>query len=174
MQGLIHMYIGDGKGKTTAAFGLGLRCYGSGKTVYAVQFLKPLESGELRAVKSLGDRFKSFRFETVTGFLYNMDEAKRSQLKDEIRSAFEFVSVTLKEGSCDMLILDEIIDAVTSGMIDEAALLDALKSRKHTEVVMTGHNPSPAFFDVCNYVSEMKCIKHPYKEGIRARAGIEF
>ena len=173
--GLLHVYMGEGKGKTTAAFGLGMRCCGCGNMVYVIQFLKTADTGEVALIKDMGkDNFKVFRFESPHGFYNQMDGAQRAALKNEVNSALEFARETLASGECFMLILDEVLGAVENGLVDEKELLDIIAVRGETELVLTGRHAPAAIYDAADYVTEMKMRKHPYECGIGARRGIEY
>jgi cob(I)alamin adenosyltransferase len=173
-QGLIHVYYGYGKGKTTAALGLALRASGSGKKVVIVQFLKDTPSGELKSI-SLLDNITMFRGKAGKMFVSKMDSAQKAATKEihdaNFRSAMELV----ENGGCDLLILDEAIDAYQLGVLDEE-LFTALVSNKpeQLELVITGHKPIDWLLGRADYVTEMVKHKHPYDKGITARKGIEF
>lgn len=173
--GLVHIYTGDGKGKTTAAVGLGIRAAGHGLKVYMIQFLKTWDTGEERCIKKLGDDFKIFRFETKHGFINEMSKLEIEKLKKQIDSALEFACNCAKNALCDILILDEVLGALYNGLVDEDWLIDliSLKSDK-VELVLTGRDAPKNIVDISDYVSDIKAIKHPYIKGIKARRGIEF
>ena len=130
---MIHVYHGDGKGKTTAAMGLALRMLAAGRRVVVVQFLKDGESGEVR-------------------------------LLAELEGA--------QEG---LLVLDEALDALSKGLVDEALVDRALDmSARGVEVALTGRAPSRKIAEKADYITEMRCEKHPYEQGICAREGVEY
>lgn len=172
MKGLIHLYCGDGKGKTTAAVGLAVRAAGAGKKVLFVQFLKNGNSAELSSLHKLGiqTRVSPNRY----GFIWTMsEEEKRRAAADYtalLREAFE----SAREGT-DLLILDEAVGAAGCGMIPEAELIRLLEERPETlEVVLTGRDPSEALLARADYISEMKKHRHPFDKGLDARRGIEY
>lgn len=172
--GKIHIYTGDGKGKTTAAFGLGLRCFGCGGNVKVVQFLKTGETGEIEALQQL-DHFESYRFEKSHGFFWNMDEQQKAQLKDEIKRAYDFCLDLIVNQKCDMLILDEILGAMQDGLLSEEQITDLICHKDNAvEIVLTGRNATPKLIECADYVSNIECVKHPYEKGCAARKGIEF
>lgn len=172
-QGLIHLYCGDGKGKTTAAMGLALRAVGSRFHVGVVQFLKDGDSGELAPLASLpGVRVLSGK--GVKGFSFRMTEEEKKTVKrcheEHLRRAIEWC----REGWCDLLILDEAVDAVNCGLLDRAHLLTFLREKPPAlEVALTGRNPDEELVGLADYYSEVRKIKHPYDRGITAREGIE-
>lgn len=173
--GLIHVYTGNGKGKSTAAFGLGLRAFGAGKTVYTIQFLKTAYSSELSVIKQFEPKWKVFRFETEKGFFWNLSDNEKETLKKEVEEAFDFAENVMKTKECDLLILDEIMGTLANKLLDVKQVVKALNN-KHPdiEVVMTGRNVPEDISEIADYVTEMKCLKHPYEQGIPAREGIEF
>lgn len=167
---MIHIYTGDGKGKTTAACGLALRTAGCGKTVLAVQFLKDGASGEICA-------FEKFKNITVMssetkGFLWDMTDAEKKETKLLHEKLFK--TAVQKVAAFDVVIFDEILGAISEGMIDETAVLEFLKTGPEPEIVLTGRDAGEELIALADYVSEIKCIKHPMENGIPARQGIEY
>ena len=172
MSGLIHIYCGDGKGKTTAALGLALRAAGSGKKVLLLQFFKDGKSSEFAALAHVPE------IETVPqtrtfGFSWTLSEKEKKEARAYYSGLLE--DAFRRAGAFDLLVLDEAMSACTTGMIDEARLLALLAEKPaELEVVLTGRNPSQALVDASDYVTEMKKVKHPYERGIAARKGIEY
>jgi len=174
-KGLIHVYTGDGKGKTTAAIGLGIRALGNGYKVYMVQFLKSQDTSELKVIEKLEPGFKLFRFEKKRGFIWNLKEEEIAQLKAEVQEAFSFVKTVLERSECDVLILDEIMAAMGNGLIDVNDVADVLKNKPEAvEIILTGRNAPAVILELSDYVSEITCKKHPFEKGIGARKGIEY
>ena len=172
MSGLIHIYCGDGKGKTTAAMGLAVRCAGSGRKVLILQFLKDGKSSEFASLAHVPG-IEVIPQTRTFGFSWTLTpEEKREAaayysglLEDAFRRAPDF----------DLLILDEALGACTAGMIDESRLLALLDGKPEPlEVVLTGRGPSQALRDRADYVTEMRMVKHPFKKGVAAREGIEY
>ena len=164
---MIHVYYGDGKGKTTAAIGLGVRAAGCGWKVSIVQFFKTSPTGELDGLKSLPG-FSVYRFEHPHGFIDPSDPEMMDQLKADMQEAISFA-----EGDdCTMLILDEVLDAVHLGLIDEQRLLTLCRFKP--EVVLTGHFLPEKIKDAADYITEMKKHRHPYDKGVPGRKGGEF
>ncbi len=173
MDGLIHIYCGDGKGKTTAAVGLSVRALGAGKQVVFAQFLKDGSSSEINVLKGLNNAHIYFS-KTHRGFYKNQNEQDREKTKSEYRELFEDV-INHSQNGIQLLVLDEIVAACKLKIIDEERLLHFLKCKpKELEVVMTGRDPSQHLLAFADYITEMKKIKHPYDDGINARYGIEF
>lgn len=173
MTGLIHLYCGDGKGKTTAAAGLALRAAGAGRRVLFVQFFKNGDSSELGPLRAL-DNVAVAVSDRRHGFFRHMDAAERETAAADYSALFSDALRIAREGA-DLLVLDEAVSACNHGMISETELLRFLREKPEgLEVVLTGRAPSPALLSAADYVTEMKKIKHPYDRGIPARKGIEF
>lgn len=171
--GLIHIYCGNGKGKTTAAMGLAIRAAGRNKKVFITQFLKSGRSGELDSLEKLKENITFMPGRPVNKFVWNMNEEEKLQAKEEHTERFKDIIEVVKE--YDLLILDEIIGTINNGFIELSDVIEFLKNKpEKLEVVLTGRDPKDELIDIANYVTEMKCIKHPYEEGIPARVGIEL
>ena len=173
--GLIHIYTGDGKGKTTAAMGLALRALGRGFRVEIFQFCKSTDSGELHSLSKL-DGVRIHRADChINKFSWQMDEAEKAQWLSAMGALFDRAGRIAAEGGADVLILDELMGAIHSGAITsaQAAQLIARKA-PGTELVLTGRAAPESLIALADYVTEMCCIKHPYTQGIGARQGIEF
>ncbi|MBZ4646356.1 MAG: cob(I)alamin adenosyltransferase [Petroclostridium sp.] len=175
LKGLVQVYTGNGKGKTTAAIGQGFRSAGRGLKVYMIQFLKSSDTGELHSAKKLGEIFKIFRFEKERGFFWNLNEEEKMELKKEVHEAFEFAQNVIQNGECDILILDEIMGAIHNKLIDEKLVCDFIQKKPaHVEIILTGRNAPQCIIDLADYVSEIVPVKHPMEKGIGARKGIEY
>ncbi|MEW9122151.1 MAG: cob(I)yrinic acid a,c-diamide adenosyltransferase [Thermotaleaceae bacterium] len=173
-KGLVQVYTGDGKGKTTAALGQALRTVGCGYKVYMIQFLKGGDSGELHSVEKLAPDFEIFRFDTVKKFFWKLDEVEKRELKKKIEEAFEFAKKAVKEEACNMLILDEIMGVLSNKILSVEEVCQLIKDKpEHMELILTGRNVPQEIADLADYVSEVKMIKHPFEKGIGAREGIE-
>ncbi|HEX2939125.1 MAG TPA: cob(I)yrinic acid a,c-diamide adenosyltransferase [Ruminiclostridium sp.] len=169
--GLIHIYTGDGKGKTSSAVGLCVRAAGSGLCVLFAQFLKGRATGEIEPLKTIG--ISVVRSETVTKFVPYMTEQELNECRSAQNSIFETVKKAAQD--YDVVVLDEIFGAVTAGMVGKEAVLNFLHEKpKNTEVILTGRDAASEFIELADYVSEIKQIKHPYEKGIKARKGIEY
>lgn len=168
-RGLIHLYYGEGKGKTTAAMGLALRARGAGKKVVIVQFLKGTPSGEIPMLEELGVRI--FRGKAGTKFVSQMTEEEKAETR---RIQTENLRAALVEAG-DLLILDEACAAWRLGMVDKALLQNAvLEKPEAQEVVLTGRKPADWMCKAADYCTEMMCRRHPFQRGIAARKGVEF
>lgn len=173
MFGLIHIYCGDGKGKTTAAIGLAVRCAGRGNKVLLVQFLKSRDSGELYSLAKLSD-IEVMRGKESKKFTFQMNEEEKHALLIEHNKMFEQVLAKIKNGGYSLLILDEVIGALNAKVFEMPKLIEFLRHKpENLEVVLTGRNPAPELVEIADYVSEMRKVKHPMDKGIMAREGIE-
>lgn len=173
MFGLIHIYCGDGKGKTTAAVGLAVRCAGHGNKVLLVQFLKSRDSGELYSLAKLPD-IEVMRGKESKKFTFQMNEEEKHALLIEHNKMFEQVLAKIKNGGYSLLILDEVIGALNAKVFEMPKLIEFLRHKpENLEVVLTGRNPAPELVEIADYVSEMRKVKHPMDKGIMAREGIE-
>lgn len=172
---MIHIYCGNGKGKTTAALGLSLRSAGCGKKVAFIQFLKDSKSSEICLLNNIENITVRCFQETVKGFFFSMSEGDKKALKAETEKGFEFVKNILKSGEFDMVVLDEIGGTIENGLIFEKDVLELITNyAKETEIVLTGRKFSEDIIKNADYVSEICEIKHPYTEGIKPRKGIEY
>lgn len=172
--GLIHIYCGDGKGKTTAALGLALRAAGSGMTVHIVQFLKGTPTCELEALKSILN-ITVERCDRNYGFSFSMSDEDKKEITQCHNRLLERAVMLAKSGQIDLLVLDEFNAAYRKELLNcETARSFVLNKPEALELVLTGRNPDPAFLEAADYVSEIHGIKHPYKKKIAARRGIEF
>lgn len=173
-QGLIHVYCGDGKGKTTAAIGLSVRAAGSGKKVLFVQFMKGGETGELEILRKLS-RIEVLRSEKQFPFYKQMSEAQKEELTQIHNRILETVRERIEAGACDLLIMDELTYPYEWELLDKEKVKAIFARRTdRPEIVCTGRNPAAFFTEQADYITEMKCLRHPYEKGIAARKGIEF
>ena len=170
---MIQTYFGNGKGKTTAAVGLAVRCAGCGNKVLFVQFLKNNDSAEfnvLSEIEVIDVLCSDERYE-----LFDNRNKDRTPALAKAYSKLLFEDAKSKAVSYQMIVLDEILDAVEYGYINEDALLELLSELKaQSEIILTGHNLTERIADVSDYISEIKEIRHPYTKGVLPREGIEF
>lgn len=172
--GLIQVYTGEGKGKSTAAIGQGVRSAGNNLKVYMVQFLKSRDTGELKALDSI-DNFTVFRFEKPRGFFWNLSDKEILELKSDIAESMSFIKRVVADGECDVLILDEIMGALSNNLVSTDELVSIVSSRpSHMEIILTGRNAPESIISIADYVSHVEDIKHPFEKGIPARRGIEY
>lgn len=169
--GLIHIYTGDGKGKTTAASGLALRCAGCGGHVLFFQFLKGNNSGERAALDKI-DGIDVCEGLSSLKFVWNMTDEEKEETRKYYRKKFKELCASSEK--YDMLVLDEIIPALKYSFVDTEELISFLKNKPAgLEVVMTGREPDERLVEIADYVTEMRKIKHPYDRGIGMRKMIE-
>ncbi len=167
--GMLHLYCGDGKGKTSAAMGLSLRALGHGKRVVLVQFLKNGTSGELEPLRQLGATVLTGK--QGTKFSFQMTEAEKTACREAhdriLREALSLES--------DLLILDEFCAACRLKLLDEQLARDAVLLRpENRETVLTGRDPEDWMTEAADYITEMRAVRHPYESGIAAREGVEY
>lgn len=173
--GLVEVYYGDGKGKTTAAIGLGIRALGNNFKVIMVQFLKHDDTSECKLLKQLEPYFKVFHFEKRRGFTWEITEDEKQELKSEIKNALKFASKVMDTGECDVLILDELLNAISLGFADEEEVCEMIKNKPNeVEVVLTGRSLPKGIEELADYISHIKAERHPMEKGIDARVGIEY
>ena len=174
MRDLIHIYCGDGKGKTTASVGLAVRAASAGKRVLFSQYFKDGSSSELRALRGM-ENVTVRVCETPYGFFKFLSDADKRRAATDYTALLERVLTEAREEHYDMLVLDEIMAACNSGAVPEDVVLAFLDSKPEgLEVVMTGRDPSAAMQSRADYITEMRKLRHPYDRGIDARKGIEY
>ena len=173
-EGLIHLYCGNGNGKTTAALGLAVRFAGTGKKVFIAQFFKTMDSSELNSLKHIPE-IEICRNTVDFAFYESMNQQQLDALTKENNSNLALAMEKMNANLCDMLILDEIVGCYNFNLIDRQAVDRLLNcKRSDMELVLTGMNPPGNFIAAADYITEMTCIRHPYEKGIPARRGIEF
>ena len=173
-RGLIHIYCGNGKGKTSAAVGLTIRALGHGRRVVFVQFLKDGRSGEISVLAQF-EQLTLITGQTVAKFSFAMNEQERLETLALHQAYLERASQLVHRETVDLLVLDEALGALETKLLDETALLDFLTNRpEKLEVVLTGRTASPQLCEQADYISEIHCVRHPYEQGIAAREGIEY
>ncbi|HEX7818970.1 MAG TPA: cob(I)yrinic acid a,c-diamide adenosyltransferase [Nitrososphaeraceae archaeon] len=173
--GIVIVYTGNGKGKTTASLGVALRAIGHGLRVCMVQFIKgEWHYGELNSIKKLEPDFELIV--AGKGFIGIIDDdhAFEEHVR-AARTALDIVEQKISLDTFDIVILDEINYAVQLGLLQLADVLKILKNRpKHLSLILTGNHACEEIIKLADLVTEMKEIKHPYKKGIKAKRGIDF
>ncbi len=170
MRGYVQVYTGNGKGKTTAAFGLALRAAGAGLKVYIGQFLKKGEYSELNSINRFKDLIKVEQF---GGKRYIGQEIKEED-RELAKKGFKKIKEVIFSGEYDVVILDEINVALYYKLLSEEDLIDLIKNKpSDVELVLTGRYASSQIIKIADLVTEMKEIKHYFSKGIKARTGIE-
>ena len=174
-KGLILVHTGDGKGKTTAGLGLALRAWGSGLRVLILQFIKGgWKYGELEAIERLGQLDGRIEIRPLGLGLMRSDEDREKHIRAAAKALQESERMMVS-GQYDLIIFDEINYAVKFGLIsldDVLALLDKKPEKLH--VLLTGRDARPELIERADLVTELKLVKHPYQQGIKAQQGIEF
>lgn len=170
MAGYIHLYTGNGKGKTTAAIGLAIRAAGADKKVFIAQFVKGMPYAELKSLR---------RFPEIVIRQYGLDcfivNKPTTEDIQAARKGLEEVSEIIKSNLCDVLVLDEVCIALYYELFDENEIVLLLKGKPgDMEIILTGRYAPASLIDLADLVTEMKEIKHYYTRGIQAREGIEF
>jgi cob(I)alamin adenosyltransferase len=171
-KGMVQVYTGNGKGKTSAAFGLALRAIGRGLKVYIIQFIKGgFDYGELYMADKLPNlKLKAFgRGKFVTEKPPSEEDVKLAE------EALALAEETVKGGEYDIVILDEINVALNLKLIKTERVVELIKKKpKHVELVLTGRYAPNEIIEAADLVTEMREIKHPYNKGFQARKGIEY
>jgi cob(I)alamin adenosyltransferase len=173
-KGYVQVYTGAGKGKTTAALGLGLRAVGRGFKVLMVQFLKGAETGELNSVKRLAPDFQLIRPAQRKKFFWSLSAEDRAELRGHVESAVDGLWELAAQKQCDVLILDEIMAAMHAEAVSVERVCDLIDNRlDDIELVLTGRSVPEPVAERADLITEMKPIKHYIDEGVQARLGIE-
>lgn len=170
---MIQTYFGDGKGKTTASIGAAIRCAGCGKRVLIVQFLKNNDSFEFNTLEKISSI--DFLCSSEHYALFDNKNSERTPILSKAYNELLFTDVKSKAELYQMIVLDEVLDAVACGYIEEDDLSELIsKLKEDTEVILTGHTLTEKIADISDYISEVKAVKHPYTNGVLPREGIEF
>lgn len=172
--GLIHIYCGDGKGKTTAATGLAIRAAGCGMKVLFARFLKNEISGELRILDAVPE-IEVLHLKKSFGFYNTLSQEEKRLAGELYGQLWDTIMQKVETGSYDLLVMDEFMAAYNYDLVKPEKALEFLRHKPAgLEVVLTGRNPSAELIEAADYVSEIQKIKHPYDHDVRARRGIEF
>lgn len=171
--GCIHVYYGDGKGKTTTGMGLILRAAGYGYRVLLYQFMKDNKTSERKILEWVENITMLDGLEQEK-FSFQMTPEEKEERKRFYGEQFWKVTKLAVSEDYDVLFMDEIIYAISAGLLEEELVLDFLKTKpKKLEVLLTGNYPGEEILKLADYVSEIKKVKHPFDRGVRARRGIE-
>ena len=176
---MLYIYTGNGKGKTTAALGQAMRAVGEGKRVLMAQFIKgPWKSGEDESAKLLSPNFKLVKM--GKGFVGIMgDKLTRVEHEKAAGEALEYAKKEIESGRWDIIILDEVNNAVSLNLVSKEKVLDFIKlanypTSKLEHLILTGRDAPQEFIDRADLVTEMKDVKHPYEKGIKGKRGLEY
>lgn len=171
---MIHLYCGDGKGKTTASVGLAVRAAGAGLKVVFSQFIKGQATGEISVLKSIPG-ITVMRAENSEKFTYQMSHEERRKSEEKNRLHLQDTFRVFNEIDADMLIMDEVVTASGQCIVDEKELKRYVISFDPAkELILTGSPPELWMIESADYVTDMEKIKHPFDKGVQARKGIEF
>lgn len=171
---MIQIYHGNAKGKTTAAIGQAIRASGHDFTVLLTQFLKDFSSGEIKVLKSIANVEVYDKYE-IKKFVFTMSDEEKANAKADMQALFDEVTKKAVAENFDVLVLDELLDAISLELVDEAEVLKfSQEAPKNMEIILTGRNPSEALCEIADYITHMQVEKHPYDSGIKARKGIEY
>jgi len=175
--GLIHIYTGTGKGKTTAAVGLAVRALGSGLSVCYCSFHKCPEKygySEMESLKKLGASVINFA-KHHPHMDENVTEETIEGIKEEVNEALNTLTTLLSKVHFDVLIMDEIFISVRDNYMDEQQLIDFIKNKpEDTELVLTGRGATEKTMSMAHYITNMECVKHPYYNNVASCKGIEY
>ncbi|MBQ4537903.1 MAG: cob(I)yrinic acid a,c-diamide adenosyltransferase [Lachnospiraceae bacterium] len=186
---MIQLYTGEGKGKTTAAIGQAVRAAGNGYPVVFAQFMKGNDSGELHVLENLPN-VKILRSNKNFGFYSTMTEAEKQEITGIHNQILDELLETMKKKQVFLAVLDEVTYPINWGLLDIEKLKEVLRygrevsmqssSRTESvlsnspELVLTGREAEDFLAEAADYITEMKCVRHPYQMGIAARKGIEY
>jgi len=171
--GLVHIYCGDGKGKTTCGMGLCLRAAGYGYKVLIYQFMKDNSTSERKILEQVPNVTLVPGLEKEK-FSFRMSEQEKQERRDFYNGRLREVTEMAVRDGYQVLFLDEAVYCIAAGMLDESVLIDFLKNKPETlEVILTGQGPSQQLMELADYVSEIKKVRHPFDRKIPARPGIE-
>lgn len=169
-EGYIHLYTGNGKGKTTAAIGLAIRAVGAGKTVFIAQFIKGMPYSEFNALK----RFPEIEIKQYGLDCFIVNEPTQRDI-DAARVGLKQVETIVLEHAFDIVVMDEVCIALHYNLFELKELVTVLKLKPiGMEIIMTGRYASQALYEEADLVTEMKEIKHYFNMGVGARPGIEY
>lgn len=168
MKNILHIYHGNGKGKTTTATGLAIRAAGAGLKVCFVQFLKNGSSSEVKILSQI-ENIEYICCEKCNKFSFQMSDTEKSIITSEHNRIIEKAFET----DADMIILDEFLDAYNKNMLDRNSAGNRILDTDR-EIILTGRNPAEIFINNADYISEITSVRNPYEKGISARKGIEF
>ncbi len=172
--GLIHLYTGDGKGKTTAAIGLCVRAAGAGMKVVFAQFMKGRDTSELKSLCNI-EGISVVRDNADLGWFKKGDAEQAKKYTDVHNNILDEIETLIMNDQCDLLVLDEVTYPYNFEIIDRGRVEAIIAGKgKEIEIVLTGRDAPQFMIEAADYVTEMKKIKHPYDKGIDARLGIEY
>jgi len=171
---MIHIYIGDGKGKTTAAIGLAIRNLGRDGKILFAQFLKNSDTGEINILTRL-NAITFFRpLMRHKGFIFNLNDNQLNEIKEDIEKGFREIKDIIFDNKFSLIVLDEILDVLEFGFLSEEDIISVFDKFPEAEFVITGRKATQAIKERADYITIMNKEKHPFDRGITARKGIEY
>ncbi len=171
--GYVQIYTGDGKGKTTAAFGLALRCVGHGNRVLIVQFMKKMDTGELKPLEQI-ENIDILRVCETARFSFEWTEEDRKNERKNGKKAMDMIAARI-QNDIDLLILDEALGAISAGVVTDDEILNLIAQKpENVEIVLTGRDCPDRLKKRADLITEMRPEKHYMTCGVKARKGIEF
>lgn len=166
----VLLFTGDGKGKTTAALGMALRAVGHAMRVGVIQFIKSACCGEHRALERLGVSVTR----TGLGFLPTTDNPDFARHREAAEAGFKLAAEAVRDGTLDMIVLDEIVTAIAHGLLEERQVTELMQSAPgNMVIVMTGRGATESLIAIADTVSRVQCVKHGMQGGIAAQKGVE-
>lgn len=172
-RGLLIVYTGDGKGKTSSSLGVILRTIGYGGRVFLLYFMKEIQLSEVRALSKFG---KQIKIEQAGAGFFKIrgDHSTEAEHRRKASVALKKAAAAIASNAYDLIVLDEVLNAVDVGLLTNKQLLDVLAKRKKSHVIVTGRNARAALIARADLVSEMRKVKHPFDKGVYAKKGIDF
>lgn len=175
---MIHLYTGEGKGKTSAAIGLCIRAAGWNRQICFAQFMKGNDTGELHVLENLS-AVTVLRSKKNFGFYQSMSGKDKEELTDIHNKILDRLLEIAENRKCDMVVLDEVTYPVRWKMLNMAKLQRLMDMGKtgvpgEIELVLTGRDAEKKLWDAADYITDMTCVRHPFDRGVKARKGIEF
>lgn len=171
---LLHLYTGNGKGKTTAGMGLALRMLGHGKPVFIAQFMKDGTSGELEALKTF-DLATIFDGAKLKGFYGNLRPEQQEKVRQEHSQSLKDMEAALHQLKPSLIVLDELCVALALRLVGQEEAFRLIDTAlEYGDTVVTGRYAPEALIEKADYVSRLEALKHPFDKGVPAREGIEW
>lgn len=172
--GLIHIYCGEGKGKTTAAVGLAVRAAGCGMKVLFARFLKNENSGELKVLDAIPE-IEVLHLDKSYGFYWTLSDREKDEVRNMYGQLWKRILEEVSEGVYSMLVMDEFMAVYSYEFIPHDEAMEFLRCRPEgLEVVLTGRDPAAELLELADYVSDIQKVRHPFDKNMDARRGIEF
>ena len=173
-KGYLQVYTGNGKGKTTASLGLAVRAAGSGLNVVIAQFLKAIDTGELKIFNNI-DNITVMRYSTIKKFVWDMNDEEKHTLKDQMQKLLNDTIAFSQQNNTDVVIFDELLGALHGGFISKEEIMDLIEGKPQSrEYIITGRAAPEWLIEKADLVSEVMPVKHYMDAGVIGRKGIEF